>query len=268
MSMTIIAAMMVAVGVDPQVSNAPRVEEFLHQGALAHGEHALAAALRETPADDQLRFGLGVLQFVRSIERLGQSLHEYGCRSEHANAPFVRLPVPENPDPTPITYSAFRRVLQELHTDLATTESTLAAITDHRVALKLRLADVQLDLIGDRKAPVHLSDLLTKMMGRRPPVLVDNPTFEVRFDRGDVAWLRAYCHLLMAMIDLQLTFDLEAAIQPDRRRALREPKSEVHWDKPGEVGSAEEFISLCQGARAGASRPVPRAHGSSLPTQS
>ncbi len=220
----IILVLLVAWSAEPPVSPAARVEEFLHQGEFARGEHALSMALRNTPEDDHLRFGLGVLQFVHGVERLGQALHEYGCRSENSNMPFVRLPVPDNPDPTPITYAAFRRVLDGFYTDLATAEATLAGITDHRVALKLRLADVQLDLIGDRKSPVRLSELLTKMMGRRPPVLVNNPDFQVRFDRGDVAWLRAYCHLLMAMIDAQLACDLEQQFNLTANELFANPK--------------------------------------------
>src|SRR5688572_26462881 len=86
----------------------PLAEPYLHSGELAKGEQALEAALAAAPKDDRARFGLGVVKFVRGVERLGQSLHEYGAKSEHASAPFLRLPVPHNPDPAPIRYAAFR----------------------------------------------------------------------------------------------------------------------------------------------------------------
>src|SRR5580658_3277422 len=89
----------------------PLVEKYLHSGELAKGEQALEAALAAAPKDDQIRFGLGVVQFIRGVERLGQSLHEYGAKSENTNMPFLRLPVPKNPDPAPINYTAFRRIL-------------------------------------------------------------------------------------------------------------------------------------------------------------
>jgi hypothetical protein len=170
----------------------PRVEAYLHSGDLARGEQVLEAALLANPDDDELRFGLGD-----------------GCRSENTNAPFLRLPVPPNPDPSTISYSAFCRVLNQFGHDLARAEGTLAGIKSDDVTLRLRLADVRLDLMGRGQAAEKFVDLLTRLMARNPPVLAGNPSFEVCFDRGDVAWLRAYCHLLMAMIDMQLALDLE-----------------------------------------------------------
>src|SRR5262249_31044537 len=73
----------------------PLVEAYLRQGRLAEGEAALRERLKDAPRDDQARFGLGVLQFLRGVERLGQSLHKYGARTENTNIPFLRLPVPK-----------------------------------------------------------------------------------------------------------------------------------------------------------------------------
>ena len=136
----------------------PLVEKYLHSGQLAKGEQVLEAALAVNPKNDQARFGLGVLQVVRGVERLGQSLHEYGCRSENTHLPFVRLPVPSNPDASPITYTDFRRILQGFHSDLATAEATLASVTDDRVLLPLRMANIHLDLDGDGKPNDKLID--------------------------------------------------------------------------------------------------------------
>ena len=40
----------------------PLVEQYLHSGQLQAGEHALQAVLRQSPKDDEARFGLGLLQ--------------------------------------------------------------------------------------------------------------------------------------------------------------------------------------------------------------
>ena len=186
----------------------PLVEKYLHSGELAQGERALQRALEARPADDQARFGLGVLRFVRAVERLGQSLHEHGVKSESADVPFLRIPVPANPDPTPITYPILRRIFEQFTEDLAKAETTLAGVKDEKVALPLRLAEVKLDLTGGGKPTTRLLDLLKKLMRvERFEFLKDNPAFLVRFDRGDVAWLRAYCHLLSAMLDAYLAID-------------------------------------------------------------
>jgi hypothetical protein len=187
---------------------APLAEKYLHSGELAAGERAVQRALDQSPKDDQLRFGLGVVQFVRAVERLGQSLHEHGVKSESTSVPFLRLPTPENPDPTPITYPILRRTFEQFTDDLAKAETTLAKITDDKVTLPLRLADVRLDFVGGGKGRVRLLGVMQKLTGQqRFAFLAKNPDFLVKFDRGDVAWLRGYCHLLSAMLDLYLAID-------------------------------------------------------------
>ena len=188
----------------------PLVEKYLHSGELANGEQTLEAALAAAPNDDQIRFGLGVLQLVRGVERLGQSLHEYGATSEGRNTLFLRLPVPMNPDPAPINYTAFRRVLDDFLRDLSAAEATLSSVTRNDVKLPLRLAEIRLDLDSDGKPTDKLIDVLRAIMQRQGfDFLRSNPDFLVGFDRGDVAWLRAYCHLLMGMLDFYLAFDTE-----------------------------------------------------------
>jgi hypothetical protein len=149
-----------------------------------------------------------VLQFVRAVERLGRGLHRHGCRSNQTSLPFLRLPVPPNPNPEPITDTALRRLLDTVHRDLARSEATLAGVTDDQVKLPLQLARFRLDLTGNGKAD-QLLDILKRVLGPQVRFPTDNPDFLVCFDRGDVAWLRAYCHLLMGMLDSYLAFDTE-----------------------------------------------------------
>jgi hypothetical protein len=233
----------------------PLVEKYLHSGELARGEQALETALADSPKDDQLRFGLGVLQFFRGVERLGQSLHEYGAKSENTNVPFLRLPVPKNPDPDRVTYAAFRRVLDEFHHDLSTAEATLTGVTDDKVKLPLRLAAVRLDLVGDGKANGKLMDILKKIMRREQfEFLKSNPDFLVCFDRGDVAWLRAYCHVLMAMLDFYLAFDMEQSFDLSADELFAKPKKsfkgqEDERDRKWE--EARKLIAVKEPARLG-----------------
>lgn len=206
-------------------SPVPLVDKYLYSGELARGETALEAAVLAAPDDDQLRFGLGVLQFVRAVERLGQSLHEHGVKSEHASAPFLRLPVPKNPDPAVVRYPGFRRLLDDFSRDLARAEHTLAAIKDDKVKLPIRLARIRLDLVGAGEATDDLVGILKKIMRQDLALLKTNPDFRVCFDRGDVAWLRAYCHLLMAIIDVMLAFDGEAWFDEWSKEVFAKPKT-------------------------------------------
>ena len=235
---------------------APAVEQYLHSGELAHGEAALAAALVKHPRDDQLRFGLGMLRFVRAVKRLGQSLYEGGVKSENANMPFLRLPVPKNPEPAVVRYLAFRRVLDDFGRDLALAEETLAGVKDEKVKLPLRLARIRLDLDGDGEATDDLIGVLKKLMRQDLALLKTNPDFRVCFDRGDVAWLRAYCHLLMAMIDFTLAFDQEQWFDSWSKNVFARPKIRG-------VARQENAATVVEPARLGA----PPAHAASLHPQ-
>jgi hypothetical protein len=224
----------------------PLVEKYLHAGELARGEQALLAGLEKCPADDQLRFGLGVLQFVRAVERLGQSLYEYGARADGTIVPFLRVPVPKNDKPSAISYKALGRVFDVLLADLARAERTLAGVKDERVKLPLRLAGVRLDLTGGGKPTDKLLDILVRLNGRRFELLKANPDFLVCFDRGDVAWLRAYCHLLSAMLEGYRALDLEADF--DKRVGGVFPKVEVTGRSGGVDGGS---LRIADGARLG-----------------
>jgi hypothetical protein len=233
---------------------AGEAEKYLHSGELAKGEKALEATLRSDPGDDRTRFGLGVLRFVRGVERLGQSLHKYGARSENTDIPFLRLPVPANPDPAPITYADLRRLLDDFRRDLAAAEATLAGVKDDHVKLPLRLAPVRLDLRGDGKATDRFTDVLKKIMRQQQfSFLRDNPDFLVCFDRGDVAWLRAYCHLLMGMLDFYLAFDTEPFFdrsaaelfaKPKRRPPGKDDEAKQNRGEPGRVIPVKEPARL------------------------
>jgi hypothetical protein len=125
----------------------------------------------------------------------------------------IQIPVPHNPDPAPISYRMMRRILDDFSKDLAAAEATLTGITDDQVKIPLRMAKVRVDLTGNGEAKDTFTDIVKGMMGRLPDIFKDNPDLLICFDRGDVAWFRAYCHLLMAMTDFYLAFDTEPEFQ-------------------------------------------------------
>lgn len=228
-----LAAAVVGRAADP----APLVERYLHSGRLAVGDRDVQRALDAAPKDDQLRFGLGMLRFVRAIERFGQSMYEHGVKSESTNVPFLRIPVPKNPDPTPMTYPILRRIFEQLTDDLAKAETTLAGVTDDDVKLPLRLAEIKLDFVGDGKNPTMLLAVVKTLTQQlRLDFLDKNPKFLVKFDRGDVAWLRGYCHLLSAMLDAYLAID---------GKWIFDLAGDDHFAKPkGQAAKKPEWLSV------------------------
>jgi hypothetical protein len=193
-----------------EASDPPLVEQYLRTGKLEEGLLSLESKLKQTPKDDELRFGLGLLQITHGVERLGQSFYRYGLRTSNSWTPFVRLPIPLNPNPSPINARKFRAILDEFQNDLVQAEATLAGITDDAVKLRIRLAIIKVDFDGDGKPTDMLVDVIDKLMGGRPEFLKTNEDFRVHFDRGDVAWFRAYCHLICSLIDIFQSIQTDA----------------------------------------------------------
>lgn len=205
---------------NPTVAAEPLVETYLETGKLAQGEAELERHLEQRPDDAQARFGLGALQFLQSIERLGQGLHKYGALGGESRVarvmPLVRLPVPENPRPEPISYAEFRGLLERLVVDLQQAEATLAGVNDPAVKLPLHFALVRLDLNADGQADDEetlwrIYAALNRGAGLDPQQMgkaADD--FVIVFDQGDVHWLRGYCHLLSALAEMMLAYDEQA----------------------------------------------------------
>lgn len=229
----------------------PLVERYLAEARLADGEKALVAALEKAPDDDQLRFSLGTVQFLRSIENLGQALHRHGLRSDRGqqlSIPVARLPVPINNNPEELTYPQIREYLQRWVDDLARTEATLAEVGEGDFKLPLRVGRIQLDLTGDGRPETSLARVVDQYIGQgRLPANADLP---VTFDSSDVPWLQGYCHLLMAMgetalaYDGQEVFDCTAHIffpKVETPHAfLTQPERSPYWD----VGDGVDIIDV------------------------
>jgi hypothetical protein len=191
----------------------PLVEKYLLEGKLAEGEKALSAALAAKPADAQARFSLGVIQFTSAVERMVQTFHRYGLHTGAlGNAiPFARLPIPVNPAPAPIRYADLRALFERWTDDLAKAEATLSKVDSPDVKLPLHFGLIRLDLNGDGKAEPdeRLFNLYVQLnaAARNQVTQEAAKEFVIAFDRADVAWLRGYCHLLMAMGDVYLAHD-------------------------------------------------------------
>jgi hypothetical protein len=189
----------------------PVVEKYLIEGKLVDGEKAVAKALEDNPKDAQARFSLGTVQFLRAVERMVQSFHRFGLRPDPAggNIPFARLPLPENKAPKPIHYADLRAIFEAFVDDLRKAEATLAKVDDPVVKLPIHFGQIRLDIDGDGKAGEEetlwkLYARLNSQAGVTPEAAKE---FVIEFDRGDVAWLRGYCHLLMAFGEFYLAHD-------------------------------------------------------------
>jgi hypothetical protein len=196
-----------------QISYTPSfVEPFLLRGTLAEGIIATQAALKRTPANDDLRFGLATLQLAQGVERFSQALAKHGLGNAMAAngwgaiVPFLRLPIPPVDTPQPLTNAQLRATFDQLADDLAATRTTLLDITSDDVSLPLPLGHVRLDLDGDGEATdaESLWSIYRSLQGQRTGA---DPRVIIGFDRADVDWLIAYTHVLEGTIDIALAHD-------------------------------------------------------------
>jgi hypothetical protein len=186
-------------------------ETLLQEGKLADAERAIADALRAEPEDDEARFALGVVQFLRAVEGRMQAFYRHGYRTDPGMMSFSNLPIPRNPKPEPLDYWTARKVLQAWIDDLGRVEGTLAGVKSPGVKLPLHFGLIRLDFEGDGRADE--GETLWKVYGnfnRRANVSAEAANgFIIAFDRGDVDWLRGYCHVLSALTEALLAHDFE-----------------------------------------------------------
>lgn len=197
----------VAVGDD----TTPPVEEFLIEGRLADGAAAMQQLVKTDPTDQQARFSLGVVQFFQAVEGLGQDQFRYGLLAGRARAlPFMRLPIPANPDAEEISYEKARALLQKFIDGLTKAEQTLSSVKPEEVRLPLKLGQVRLDLnsdgqLVDEETMWYISQVLQNP--RRTSNATSVVDFPVTFDAGDVVWLQGYCHVFSAIGEIILAHD-------------------------------------------------------------
>ena len=219
-----------------QERKAPLAEEYLTSGRLAEGEESLEAHLKANPNDDEARFGLAAVQIVRAIERLAQSLYEHGPRDRADFLPFIRVVVPHNPDPKPISYERLREILAVFQRDVLACEATLAAMHDTDVKLPLHFGRIRLDTNADGKAgdDETLWRIYAQLNRRASIDKRAAEEFVITFDKADVHWLRGYCHLLAATCDTVLAYDF---------RELFERTGHVVFEK---VESPDPYLSTAR----------------------
>jgi len=123
--------------------------------------------------------------------------------------PFLRLPIPPNPNPEPISYEQMRKIYETWLNDLTRAEATLAKVKDNDVKLPLHMGLLRFDFNGD--GIVDEEEAFWKIYARvsrnKQITAAAVERFAISFDKADVHWLRGYCHLLSAFTEFILAHD-------------------------------------------------------------
>jgi hypothetical protein len=223
------------------------LEQHLQAGTLTAGETALEAEVKQSPKDAQARFALGTIQFLRSVERLSQSLYRHGLLQHHRLlAGGMEFPIPVNPKPEKISYQQLRAITQQFVSDLTKAEATLAQIDAEDVKLPIHFGLIRLDLDGDGTA--HPDETLWRIysrLNRQTGVTEEQAKeFAIVFDTGDVYWLRGYCHLLMAFGETALAHDWQELFERVGHLMFPTTDSPYPYLKEATPGDTNTFISF------------------------
>lgn len=190
-------------------------------------EGATLAKVREALAplagDDSADFALGAVDFLIAGEQLIQEAHRLGFMGPmQAVAPmlgeqasFLNWFGNDSPDPT--TLNDIDDAIEAFVEGLASAEKALQAVDDEFKCV-IDLTAIRFDINRDGSAtPAESIGALFALIPPRGQWNFDTEEWEtapivpaelvVAFDRGDAAWLRGYCHVLMAAGDWALAHD-------------------------------------------------------------
>lgn len=200
--------------------------------------------------DQEAQFGVGFVRFVRAIESFAQQLYFHGLAAPETGpmGPALTLPVPVNPDPTPLTYEVVRGTLEGVvfNFDNAGADLLKAGESGDYVVLIDPLR-IRIDVNGDGKG--EDSETIEQVLARAfgiarpesparpadpppppaaegrsnrgqsgPPRTAPAPAPEaetfaadstIGFDRADAIWLAGYSEVISAQADFFLAHDFE-----------------------------------------------------------
>lgn len=190
-------------------------EQYLERGELKKAQEVVRDVLVVTPDLHELTLQLALIQVLQALERYSAELYRIGLRTSPFNGelPFLRFPVPPNPNPAMASNDEVRAALDRLKNDLLQAQSTLSKIPDSwQGKVPFRVGRVHLDLDGSGK--VTQDEELWRVLERLNPRLgLSEKTarsFGLRLDVGDVRWLEGYCRLISGFAETILAHDTQA----------------------------------------------------------
>jgi hypothetical protein len=191
---------------------------LIRDRGLAGAEQVLSA--KPSLSDSDL-FALGGVRFLSTVETALQSLYATQIdrqMAEQSGLPFLRLPLPPNPDAKPFYPTQIEDMFTAALGDLEESLQALDAISaPGGVGVVIDTGDLWFDVNanGARDQGEGFYEIAAPQLagqlggassegGFTPPV--------IRFDGSDVAWLAAYAHLLSGISETVLAVDPTEAI--------------------------------------------------------
>ncbi|MER9838010.1 hypothetical protein NKJ28_23975 [Mesorhizobium sp. M0145] len=190
---------------------APEAAALFEAKIVAERDSALAALEAAAPGDPAAAYAAGAGEFFTALEILAGGLHRHGFDSPQSfMLPLMRLPVPDNANPEPLTYEQFRAILVAFRDRLEKSAATLASVpAEADIGMVIDLTRLGIDLNEDGQiAPDESAAAVMASLSRgggAPDAAAPALTF--RFDRADGYWLQGYAEFLLAQADFWLAHD-------------------------------------------------------------
>jgi hypothetical protein len=191
------------------------LQSYLSAGQFDQGISAYSEIKSPSNAD---RFALGTLHLLRSIETLAQDFYRYGLDSRvgrRANFPFLRLPIPVNPNPEIATPDAIQRIFDRFQQNLKGVNTSLEDLDTTQFHLPIDIATIRLDINANGQLEEHeYFHQIYSTYNRRASSLFKKETpLVIDFDLADAHWMRGYSHLLLAMTDTLMAYNWESVYE-------------------------------------------------------
>jgi hypothetical protein len=181
---------------------------------VAARDTALSTLEAAAPKDPVSAYAPGAGEFFTALEILASGLHRHGFESPQSfMLPLMRLPVPDNPNPEPLTYEQFRAILVAFRDRLEKSAATFASVpanADIGMVIDLTRTGIDLNEDGTITPDESMAAIIASLS--RGGISSDGvtPALTFRFDRADGFWLQGYAEFLMAQADFWLAHDFRS----------------------------------------------------------
>lgn len=216
----------------------------------------LEAAAAKDPAS---AYAAGAGEFFTALELLAGGLHRHGFESPKSfMLPLMQLPVPDNPNPQPLTYEEFRAILVAFRDRLEKSAAMLGSVpanADIGMVVDLTRAGIDLNEDGTIAPDESFAAIMASLSRGGIDTSNAAPSLTFRFDRADGFWLQGYAEFLMAQADFWLAHDFRNAFDgsfhmlfPRAKLPLQDALVPLDGGMSGNMFASEwrfaDFISL------------------------
>ncbi|RTL93163.1 MAG: hypothetical protein EKK31_32680 [Hyphomicrobiales bacterium] len=181
--------------------------------SVAERNTALSTLEAAAAGDPASAYAAGAGEFFTALELLAGGLHRHGFESPKSfMLPLMQLPVPDNPNPEPLTYEDFRAILVAFRDRLEKSAAKLGSVPANAdIGMVVDLTRAGIDLNEDGTiAPDESFAAIMAALSRNGGTADAAVSLTFRFDRADGYWLQGYAEFLMAQADFWLAHDFRA----------------------------------------------------------